>query len=283
MLVWRRSLGRSHRYKMFSVVVSWTNNKDPTSDEGIWLFGTEWEAQCSARGCPSLAEPFSTLGTDIKAASTPLKYSHIHRHKDRHARTHTSMPARTRTQPQTHTMREVCLSRTRREGRQQKQLSVDRNKKNNSWKGVCMRESARQRHSLRQNSSVCGGKICKGDATIWALSLSSWTQDREGQAGGERNWEPGKPSSTSHQTLAGWRGLSLSGIQVFAAVCGLYWAVNTRLEQTFLSKWAGTMNWRCLKRGNEFLCPKAQDLLKRHRQKRNTLESYSSQWGPDYP
>lgn len=132
MLVWRRSLGRSHRYKMFSVVVSWTNNKDPTSDEGIWLFGTEWEAQCSARGCPSLAEPFSTLGTDIKAASTPLKYSHIHRHKGRHARTHTSMPARTRTQPQTHTMQEVCLSRTRREGRQQKQLSVDRNKKNNS-------------------------------------------------------------------------------------------------------------------------------------------------------
>ena len=25
---------------MFSVVVSWTNNKDPTSDKGIWLFGT---------------------------------------------------------------------------------------------------------------------------------------------------------------------------------------------------------------------------------------------------
>lgn len=87
MLVWRRSLGWSHRYKMFSVVVSWTNNKDSTSDKGIWLFGTEWEAQCSTRGCPSLAEPFSTLGTDIKAASTPLKYSHIHTHKDRHAHT----------------------------------------------------------------------------------------------------------------------------------------------------------------------------------------------------
>lgn len=179
MLVWRRSLGRSHRYKMFSVVVSWTNNKDPTSDKGIWLFGTEWEAQCSTRGCPSLAEPFSTLGTDIKAASTPLKYSHIHRHKDRHARTHTCMPTHTYTQPHTQTIQEVCLSWTRREGRQQKQLSVDRNKKNNSWKRVCMIESARQRHSLRQNSSVCRGKICKGDATIWALSVSSATQDRE--------------------------------------------------------------------------------------------------------
>lgn len=78
---------------MFSVAVSWTNNKDPTSDKGIWLFGTEWEAQCSTRGCPSLTEPFSTLGTDIKAASTPLKYSHIHRHKGRHARTHTHMYA----------------------------------------------------------------------------------------------------------------------------------------------------------------------------------------------
>ena len=101
MLVWRRSLSWSHRYKMFSVVVSWTNNKDPTSDKGIWLFGTEWEAQCSTRGCPSLAEPFSTLGTDIKAASTPLKYSHIHRHKDSHARTYTCM--RARTQPRAHT------------------------------------------------------------------------------------------------------------------------------------------------------------------------------------
>lgn len=102
MLVWRRSLSWSHRYKMFSVVVSWTNNKDPTSDKGIWLFGTEWEAQCSTRGCPSLAEPFSTLGTDIKAASTPLKCSHIHRHKDRHTRTHTCMPADTCTQHLTH-------------------------------------------------------------------------------------------------------------------------------------------------------------------------------------
>lgn len=62
---------------MFSVVVSWTNNKDPTSDKGIWLFGTEWEAQCSERSCPSLAEPFSTLGTDMKAASALLKYAHI--------------------------------------------------------------------------------------------------------------------------------------------------------------------------------------------------------------
>lgn len=178
MLVWWRSLSPSHRYKMFSVVVSWTNNKDPTSDKGTWLFGTEWEAHCSTRGCPSLAEPFSTLGTDIKATSTPLKYSHIHGHKDRHIH----MP--THTKPRKH-RQEVCLSRTHREGRQQKQLSVDRNKKNNSWKGVCMRESARQRHSLRQNSSVCRGKICKGDATIWTLSLS-WTQDRGGQVGGER-------------------------------------------------------------------------------------------------
>lgn len=81
---------------MFSVVVSWTNNKDPTKDKGIWLFGTEWEGQCSARGCPSLTELFFTFGTDIKAASTPLKYSHIHRHKDRHPGLHTqnagSMP-----------------------------------------------------------------------------------------------------------------------------------------------------------------------------------------------
>lgn len=77
MVVWRRSLSRSQRYKMFSVVVSWTNNKDPTSDKGIWLFGTEWEAQCSERSCPSLAEPFSTLGTDMKAASALLKYAHI--------------------------------------------------------------------------------------------------------------------------------------------------------------------------------------------------------------
>lgn len=91
MLVWRISLGRSHRYKMFSVVVSWTNNKDPTSDKGIWLFGTEWEAQCSTRGCPSLAEPFSTLGTDIKAASTPLKYSDIHTHIYTQPHTHTHM------------------------------------------------------------------------------------------------------------------------------------------------------------------------------------------------
>lgn len=131
MLVWRRSLGRSHRYKMFSVVVSWTNNKDPTSDKGIWLFGTEWEAQCSERACPSLAEPFSTLGTDIKAAPTPLKYSNIHRHKEMDAHTRTCMPAHT-SPAITYTMQEACLSRTRKEGRQQKQLSVDRNKKNKS-------------------------------------------------------------------------------------------------------------------------------------------------------
>lgn len=102
MLVWRRSLICSQRYKMFSVAVSWTNNKDPTSDKGIWLFGTEWEAQCSTRGCPSLTEPFSTLGTDIKAASTPLKYSHIHRHKGRHARTHTHVCMRTQPQHTKH-------------------------------------------------------------------------------------------------------------------------------------------------------------------------------------
>lgn len=35
------------------------------------------------------------------------------------------------------------------------------------------------------------------------------------------------------------------------------------------------MKWRCLKLGNEFLCPKAQALLKRNREKRNTLESSS--------
>ncbi len=191
---------------------------------------------------------------------------HAHIHACPHTHTHIC----------THTMQEVCLSRTRREGRQQKQLSVDRNKKNNSWKGVCMRESARQRHSLRQNSSVCRGKICKGDATIWALSLSSWTQDR-----GDRLVESelraretfSKKPSTSTLTLAGWWGLSMSGIQVYTTVCGLDRGVNTRLKQTFFSKWAGTLKWRCLKLGNEFLCPKAQALLKRNRQKRLILES----------
>lgn len=82
---------------MFSVVVSWTNNKDPTSDKGIWLFGTEWEAQCSTRGCPSVMEPFSTLGTYMKAASTPLKYSHIYRHKGRHPHTQTYTHVHTHT------------------------------------------------------------------------------------------------------------------------------------------------------------------------------------------
>lgn len=148
---WWRSLSPSHRYKMFSVVVSWTNNKDPTSDKGIWLFGTEWEAYCSTRGCPSLAEPFSTLGTDIKATSTPLKYSHIHGHKDRHIH----MPTHTKSRKH---RQEVCLSRTHREGRQQKQLSVDRNKKNNSWKGVCMRERVQDKgiRSVRTHQSAEG-------------------------------------------------------------------------------------------------------------------------------
>lgn len=179
MLVWRRSLDRSHRYKMFSVVVSWTNNKDPTSDKGIWLFGTEWEAQCSTRGCPSLAEPFSTLGTDIKAASTPLKYSHIHRHKDRHARTHTCMSTHTYTQPHSHTQcrKYACHGHAGKGGSKNNFLSTGI-RKTTVERGSAWRESARQRHSLRQNSSVCREKICKGDATIWALSLSSWTQDR---------------------------------------------------------------------------------------------------------
>ncbi len=92
MLVWRRSLGRSHRYKMFSVVVSWTNNKDPTSEKGIWLFGTEWEAQCSARGCPSLTEPFSTLGTDIKASLLHWStHTYIDTKTDMRAHTHGCM------------------------------------------------------------------------------------------------------------------------------------------------------------------------------------------------
>lgn len=87
----------------------------------------------AARGCPSLTEPFSTLGTDMKAASTPLKCSDIHRHKD--TRAHTCTSARThahaRTSP-THKTQEVCLSRTYRGDRRRKQLSVEGNKKNKS-------------------------------------------------------------------------------------------------------------------------------------------------------
>lgn len=174
MLVLRRSLGWSHRYKMFSFVVSWTNNKDPTSDKGIWLFGTEWEAQCSTRGCPSLAEPFSTLGTGIKAASTPLKYSHIHRHKDRHARSHIHAT------PHTQCRKYACHGHAGKGGSKNNFLSTGIRKttveRGSAWERE--RQSARQRHTLRQNSSVCRGEICKGDATIWALSLSSWTQGR---------------------------------------------------------------------------------------------------------
>lgn len=181
MLVWRRSLIWSHRYKMFSVVVSWTYNKDLTSDKGIWLFRTEWEAQCSERGCPSLTEPFSTLGTDIKAASPPLKYSHMHRHKDRHAHTHVCIPAHL--PPPTHTHNAGSMPVTDTQGREAaknnflstgiRKTTVERG---SAWERG--RECVRQRHSVRQNSSDCRGKICKGDTTIWALSLSSWTQDR---------------------------------------------------------------------------------------------------------
>lgn len=192
MLVWRTSLGRSHRYRMFSVVVPWTNNKDPTSDKGIWLHGTEWEAQCRTRGCPSREEPFSTLGTDIKAVSTLLKSSHIHTHKDIHAHKHTCVPVYT--QPHTYTMQEVCLSRTHGEGRQQKHLSVDRNKKNNSWKRVCVKRvrdkgirSVRTHHSaegryVREMQPYerchCPPKHKTGEGTGW------WRAD----------YEAGKPS-----------------------------------------------------------------------------------------
>lgn len=173
MVVWRRSLSPSQRYKMFSVVVSWTNNKDPTSDKGIWLFGTEWEARCSERSCPSLAEPFSTLGIDMKAASTSLKYAHVRTYTHTLGRRRARTP--TRTDPHMHTVQEVCLSRTRREGRQRKQLSVDKNKKNNSWKGVCLRERMRDKgiRSPSELISLQREEICKGDATIWTLSLSS--------------------------------------------------------------------------------------------------------------
>lgn len=145
MLVWRRSLGLSHRYKMFSVVVSWTNNKDPTSDKGIWLFGTEWEAQCSTRGCPSLAEPFSTLGTDIKAASTPLKYLHIHTHidshKDRHVRTHTHAPTHTHTSNPANTGRKyACHGHTGKGGSKNNFLSTGKRKttveRGSAWERV---------------------------------------------------------------------------------------------------------------------------------------------------
>lgn len=99
MLVWRRSLSHSHRYKMFSVVVSWTNNKDPTSDKEFGSLGSPVQQ----RGCPSLTKPFSILGTDIKAASTPLEVlthptpRHIHRNKDRHAHVYMHTHAHTHT------------------------------------------------------------------------------------------------------------------------------------------------------------------------------------------
>lgn len=72
----------------------------------------------AARGCPSLTEPFSTLGTDIKAASTPLKCSDIHRHKD----THTHARARAHAQ---HTKRRkyVCHGHTGETGGENNFLS----------------------------------------------------------------------------------------------------------------------------------------------------------------
>ena len=169
MVVWRKSLIRSQRYEMFL----WTNNKDPTSDKGNWLFGTEWEAQCSTRGCPSLTEPFSTFGTDIKAALLYWStHTCIHTKTCMHTCLHTGL--------YTHTMQEVCLSRTRRERRQQNSfLSTGIRKKKKKLKGgPHKRASERQRHSARQNLSFCRREICKGDTTIWALSLSSWTQNR---------------------------------------------------------------------------------------------------------
>lgn len=217
MLIWRRSLGRSHRYKMFSVVVSWTNNKDPTSDKGIWLFGTEWEAQCSARGCPSLAEPFSTLGTDIKAASTPLKYSHIHthihRHKDRHARTPPPcMPAHTYTRCRKY----ACHGHAGKGGSKNNFLSTGIRKttveRGSAWEG------ARDKgiRSVRTHQSAEGKYVREMQPYERCHCPPEHKIERTGWWRASR--VPGKPSikkpSTSTETLAGWWGLSMSGIQV---------------------------------------------------------------------
>lgn len=128
--------------------------------------------------------------------------------------------------------------------------------------------------SVRTHQSA-EGKICKGDATIWVLSLSSWTQDREDRLV-ESQLEPGKPSVKTQDVYRNTGRLvsfSMYEIQVYITVYRLHRGVNTSLKPSFLSKWAATMNWRCLKLGNEFLCPKAQALLKRNREDRNTEES----------
>lgn len=225
MPVWRRSLICSQRNKMFSVAVSWTNNKDPTSDKGIWLFGTEWEAQCSTRGCPSLTEPFSTLGTDIKAASTPLKYSHIHRHKGRHARTHTHTCMHAHT-TLTHKTQEVCLSRTCGEGRQRKQLSVEGNKKNNSWKGVCIREGECETKALAPSKLISlQREMCKGcvrEKQPYEHCHCPPEHNTEGTASAER--EPGARETVFHINrdagrLAGFKHVLDTGIHS----CPLTW------------------------------------------------------------
>lgn len=221
MLVWRRSFIWSHRYKMFSVVVSWTNNKDPTSDKGIWLFGTECEAQCSTRGCPSLTEPFSTLGTDIKAASTPLKYLHIHRHK-RQTRTHTRVHART--QPHTQCRKYACHRHAETGGSKNNFLSTGI-RKPQLKEGLHERERMWHKgiHSVRTHQSAEGKYV---------REMQPYEHCHRPPEHRQSGQEPGKPSSTSTETLAGWWGFSMSGIQIYTAVRRLNRGVNTRLKQT---------------------------------------------------
>ena len=191
MLVWRTSLGQSHRYRMFSVVVSWTNNKDPTSDKGIWLHGTEWEAQCSTRGCPSREEPFSTLGTDIKAVSTLLKSSHIHTHKDIHAHKHTCVPVYTHTRCRKY----ACHGHTGKGGSKNNFLSTGI-RKTTVERGSAWRERECGTKAFAPSELIIlQREDMKGRCNhMNAVTVLPNTRQGKGQAGGERTARRGKPS-----------------------------------------------------------------------------------------
>lgn len=64
---------------------------------------------------------------------------------------------------------------------------------------------------------------------------------QKGQPQQRASREPGKPPSTSTETLAGWRGLSTSQIQVYTAAHRLDRGVNTGLKQTLSRKRAATV------------------------------------------
>lgn len=187
---------------MFSVVVSWTKNKDPTSDKGIWLFGTEWEAQCSARGCPSVTEPFSTLGTDMKAASTLLKCSHICRHKGRHTRTQTYMHTHTHSQCRKY----ACHGRPGKGG-----------SKNNFL-------STRIRKTTFESRSAWECET-KALAPLWTRRSAEGKHVHEMQPyehchcppQGTKKWLNLRGKHLPHwQTLTGWWGLVMSGLHTKA-------------------------------------------------------------------